>query len=159
MIIDYMVKQVDVRDTTQLRVVVQITTPGVVNGYGGGPITIAVPIEEFRSAIETAVMRKFTTETKPQEHHEIVLNGDCSKVEQLIEELALFAEQSRRNTRVSEPDVPQARETEGISKQDTRVEVSDREVAGDEAAQDAASPDDENSQANLSSVIQESPKE
>ena len=158
MIIDYMVKQVDVRDSTQLRVVVQITTPGVVNGYGGGPITIAVPIEEFRPAIEKAVMRKFTTETAPQQH-EIVLNGDCSKVEQLIEDLALFAEQSRRNARVSEPDVPQARETEGISKQDTRVEVSDREVPGDEAAQDAASSGNEASQADLPSVIQESPKE
>lgn len=158
MIIDYVVNRVEVLDPTQLRVVVQISIPRVVNGYGGGAITIAVPQVAYRPAIEAAVIRKFTKEIFPQQH-ELVLNGDCTKVEQLIEDLALFAEQSRRNARVSEPDVPQARETEGVSKQDTRVEVSDRKIPGDEAAQDASSSGDETSQADLSSVIQESPKE
>lgn len=158
MIIDYVVNRVEVLDPAQLRVVVHITTPRVVNGYGGGAITITVPQAAYRAAIETLVIRKFTNETAPQQH-ELVLNGDCTKVERLMEDLELFAAQSRRNERVAEQDAPQAGETEGRAEQPAEVEVPVREEPRDEAAQDIAAAGDEASQADLPSALEESPKE
>lgn len=158
MIIDYVVNRVEVLDPAQLRVVVQITTPRVVNGYGGGAITITVPRGEYRPKIEELVIRKFTNETAPQQH-ELVLNGDCTKVERLMEDLELFAAQSRRNGRVAEQDAPQAGETEGCAEQPAEVEVPVREESRDEAAQDIAAAGDAASQADVSSVTEEPPKE
>lgn len=158
MIIDYVVNRVEVLDPAQLRVVVQISIPRVVNGYGGGTITIAVPQAEYRAAIEAAVIRKFTKEIFPQQH-ELVLNGDCTKVEQLVEDLGLFAAQSRGNVRVAEQDAPQAGEAEGSPEQPAEVEVPVREESRDEAAQETAASNDEDRPADLPSVTEESPKE
>lgn len=158
MIIDYVVNRVEVLDPTQLRVVVQISIPRVVNGYGGGAITIAVPQVAYRPAIEAAVIRKFTKEIFPQQH-ELVLNGDCTKVEKLMEDLGLFAVQSRREARDSDQPAPKEGETEGGAEQPAEVEVPVREESRDEAAQDVAAAGDEASQADLPSVTEESPKE
>lgn len=158
MIIDYVVNRVEVLDPAQIRVVVQISIPRVVNGYGGGAITITVPQAAYRPAIEAAVIRKFTHETAPQQH-ELVLNGDCTKVEQLIEDLGLFGAQSRRNARDSDQPAPKEGETEGRAEQPAEVEVAVREESRDEAAQEIAPAGDDASQADLPSVTEESPKE
>lgn len=158
MSIDYVVRDVTVLDQFRIQAVVLIKTAQVVNGYGGGVITITVPIVNHRTAIETAVLKKFTREVSPQQH-ELVLNGDCTKVEQVQEELALFAAQRREQIRELERLAEEERSAEGQQEPTQGLEVSDRQESGDEAVQEVASADVEAGQADVSSVVEESPKE
>lgn len=111
MTIEYVVKHVEVLDPEFVRLAVEIKTAQVVNGYGGGIITITSPLRGHREVIETAVLRKFTHEVAPQQH-ELVLNGDCTKVEMLEEELDLFDAQRREQARGSQEERASEREQE-----------------------------------------------
>lgn len=158
MVIDYVVKGVTVLDPFRAQVVVLIQTAQVVNGYGGGVITITVPIVNHRTAIETAVLKKFTREVSPQQH-DLVLNGDCAKVEQVQEELALFEAQRRERMRDAIQGTQESGTPEGQQEPTQSVEVADREDPRDEAVQEVAPAVDETGQADVPSVVEESPKE
>ena len=161
MIIDYVVTHTTVLDPFHIRVVVDIRTPRVINGYGGGCITINVPLVNHRTAIEAAVMKKFTREVSPQEH-DLVLNGDCTKAELVQEELGLAAAQRRERSRELEQ-LERFVETEGASEGEQEpaqsLEVADREDARNEETQEATPAVVEDGQADVSSVVEESPKE
>lgn len=158
MMIEYVVRDVTVIDPDQLQVVVLIQTVRVVNGYGGGVITITVPRTNTRAAIETAVLKKFTREVSPQQH-DLTLNGDCSKVEQVQEELELFEAQRRERMRDAVQGTQESGTPEGQQEPTQSVEVSDREDPRDEAVQEATPAVDEAGQADVPSVVEESPKE
>ena len=158
MVIDYVVMSVTVLDPFNCQVVVAIKTAQVVNGYGGGVITITVPIVDHRTVIETAVLKKFTREVSPQQH-DLVLHGDCSKVEQVQEELALFAAQRKEQIRELERLAEEERAAERKQEPTQGLEVSDRQEPSDEAVQEAAPADVEAGQADVPSVVEESPKE
>lgn len=158
MTIEYVVKDVTILDPGRVQVVVLIHTPHVVNGYGGGVITIVVPIVNHREAIDTAVLSKFTREVSPQQH-DCLLTGDCTKVERVQEELELFAAQRREKIREFEGLAEAARAAEGKQESTQSVEVADREDPRDEAVQDATPAVDEAGQADVSRLVEESPKE
>lgn len=66
-------------------VVVETKLPVVINGYGGGRITIVVENARLKEQIELALSRKFTGEVHPQKHVIDTLEGDLAKVQHLIE--------------------------------------------------------------------------
>ena len=158
MLIDYVVQSVTVLDPFHVQVVVLIKIGNVVNGYGGGVITITVPIVNHRTAIEAAVLKKFTREVSPQQH-DLVLNGDCSKVEQVQEELALFEAQRRERLRDVIQGTQESGTPEGQQEPTQSVEVADREDPRDEAVQEVTPAVDEAGQADVPSTVEESPKE
>lgn len=158
MTIDYVVTQTTVLDPFNLRVVVDIRTPHVINGYGGGCITLTVPVAGHRTAIEEAVIKKFTREVSPQEH-DLVLNGDCTKVELVQEELELAAAQRKERERELERISQTERAPEGKQEQPSEVAISSSADPDHEANQDLAASVDADPQTNVPSALEESSKE
>ena len=158
MTIDYVVTQTTVLDPFNLRVVVDIRTPQVINGYGGGCITVTVPVVDHRTAIEAAVIKKFIREVSPQEHG-LVLNGDCTKADLVQEELELAAAQRKERQRELERISQTERAPEGKQEQPSEMAVSPSADPGPEALQDTPASVDADTQTDVPSALEEPSKE
>lgn len=149
--IRYVVKHVEVVSQDQIRVVVEISIDRVVNGYGGGVITLTIPWAGYQETIKAAVIRKFTAEVDPQ-RHDISLMSDVSKVDQLKDELEVRDAQRRAAEEARTAERAQRLQAENQAKKEAKEETHPARV--EEASPNAAVVD-EQSEPDVSSALEE----
>lgn len=136
-------------DAVSLRAVVEIVMRSVVNGYGGGHITITVPVYDYQAKIEELVIKKLANGVAPQVH-EFVLQGDVAKLDALMEPDRRAKEDARaRDAREAE-----AREAQRQQEQQAAQAQVESGIA---KAQEGDAPLGAEEQADVSVAPEESP--
>lgn len=147
----YVAKQVEVVSEDRIRVAVEIKIDRVVNGYGGGVITLTVPWTGYQETIKAAVIRKFTAEVDPQKH-DICVSGDLSKVEQLKEDLEVMDAQRRATEEARAAE--RAQRLQAAKEADAQAKETSHSAGIEEAPEDAI-PLDEQSEPDVPSAPEE----